>query len=268
MEIIQSIEQIRILQTSVREKRNGFLTNFYLDEFKHTIWIQKGVFFYEWVNNTLFFVKKSETFWNVFYTTTTLEVFQLDLQKFKTENQEQTLVFDLVGREAQCLAMIALFETVGFLQSTSLVRMTKTTESVDFIPDETIQFATNEEVQEINSLLHTFFNDKNEQIPFIDELREYAHQKHILVCKENGKIAGFLIFEMNASTLYLRYWFTHPDFRDKKVGSRLLRKFFEIGKETKRQLFWVIRDNENAIVRYKHYGFVEENMFDYVMSNR
>ena len=71
---------------------------------------------------------------------------------------------------------------------------------------------------------------------------------------------------MNATTHYLRYWFTHPDFRDKKVGSRLLRRFFEEGRDTKRQLFWVIRSNENAIKRYRHYGFAEENMFDFVMS--
>ena len=88
---------------------------------------------------------------------------------------------------------------------------------------------------------------------------------HVLVCEEEGKMAGFLIYELNATTLYLRYWFTHPDFRDKKVGSRLLRRFFEEGKGTKRQLFWVIRTNENAIKRYRHYGFAEENMFDFVM---
>ena len=40
---------------------------------------------------------------------------------------------------------------------------------------------------------------------------------------------------------------------------------YEEGKDTKRQIFWVIRTNENAIKRYKHYGFNEENMFDYVM---
>ena len=78
----------------------------------------------------------------------------------------------------------------------------------------------------------------------------------------------FLIYELNATTLYLRYWFTHPDYRDTKVGSRLLRRFFEEGKDTKRQLFWVIRTNENAIVRYRPYGFAEENMFDYVFERQ
>ena len=78
-------------------------------------------------------------------------------------------------------------------------------------------------------------------------------------------MVGFLIYELKATTLYLRYWFTHPDYRDRKVGSRLLCRFFEEGKDTKRQLLWVIRTNDNAIKRYRHYSFVEENMYDYIM---
>ena len=100
----------------------------------------------------------------------------------------------------------------------------------------------------------------------INELKMPAeYNVLIFIPKIENKIAGFLIYELTTTTLYLRYWFTHPDYRDRKVGSRLLRRFFEEGKDTKRQLFWVIRTNENAIVRYRHYGFVEENMFDYVM---
>ena len=50
-------------------------------------------------------------------------------------------------------------------------------------------------------------------------------------------MAGFLIYELSNATLYLRYWFTHPDHRDKKVGSRLLRRFFEEGKDTNGSCF-------------------------------
>jgi GNAT superfamily N-acetyltransferase len=85
------------------------------------------------------------------------------------------------------------------------------------------------------------------------------------VCEEDGNLAGFLIFELSSATLYLRYWFTHPDFRGRKVGSRLMRRFFEEGKETRRQILWVMRTNEDAMEKYRHYGFVEEDMFDHVM---
>ncbi|MCQ2285314.1 MAG: GNAT family N-acetyltransferase [Bacteroidales bacterium] len=268
MEQIQSIEQLRILQSEVREKKKGFLTNFYLDEFKHGIWISKGDLFFEWIEDSVFFIKKSTTFWNVFYTSANLVEFEESLRLFKTQYASEQLIFDIVGREKQCTELLVVFQRQGFSEATSLVRMTKITEVMTNVARNGISYATLDEVKTINELLHNYFDEKLEQIPYIDELEEYARRKNILVCKEENRIAGFLIFELSASTLYLRYWFTHPDFRDKKVGSRLLRNFFEIGNETKRQLFWVIRSNENAIVRYRHYGFAEENMFDYVMSNR
>ena len=265
MQKIQSIEQLRLLPSEVRAKRKGFLTNFYLDEAKHGLWIEKGVCEYEWVSDTLFIVKKSETFWNVFYCTTFLEAFSTDLENFKSRYPETIMMFDIVGRDVQCTPMVKLFKEQGFTEATSLVRMTRMTGPMEYVPDNSIRRANPNEVLSIHGLLHQFFDEKNEQIPFAEELERYANEGRLLVCEENDILAGFLIYEINATTLYLRYWFTHPDFRDKKVGSRLLRRFFEEGKDTKRQLFWVIRSNENAIKRYKHYGFVEENIYDFVM---
>jgi len=127
--------------------------------------------------------------------------------------------------------------------------------------------ATIEQITDIYILLNKYFDKRTEQIPFIEELEEYARLNHILVYTDGNKIIGFLIFEINASTLYLRYWFVHPNYRDKKIGSTLLRSFFDEGKNTKRQFFWVIKSNDNALKRYKHYGFTEENMFDYVLTS-
>ena len=265
MQLIQSIEQLRILPAEVRAKRKGFLTNFYLDEVKHGLWIQKGLLTHEWISETLFIVKNSGTFWNVFYCTTTMEAFSTDLAEFMLQHPNKTLIFDIVGREVQCTPIVKLFKEQGFTEASSLVRMTRMTEQMEYTPDNTILSASLSDVHEVHNLLHQYFDEKTEQIPFMEELVSYASDGHVLICKENGQTAGFLIYELNATTLYLRYWFTHPDFRDKKVGSRLLRRFFEEGKDTKRQIFWVIRNNENAIKRYRHYGFVEENMFDFVM---
>lgn len=268
MQQVQSIEQLRTLSAEVRAKRQGFLTNFYLDEDKHSLWIKKGVCEYEWVSDTLFVVKKSETFWNVFYCTTTMEELSSDLSEFKSQHPETTMMFDIVGRDEQCVPLVKLFEEQGFTEATSLVRMTRMTESMDYVADSSIRQAETDEATIIHQLLHQFFNEKTEQIPFVEELEGYAKEGHVLVCEESDNLAGFLIYEINTTTTYLRYWFTLPDFRDKKIGSRLLRRFFEEGKSTKRQLFWVIRNNENAIKRYKHYGFAEENMYDFVMQSR
>lgn len=265
MEQVRSIEQLQQQSAEIRAKRQGFLTNFYLDEKKHNVWILKGDCYSEIIEDTLFIIKKSATFWNVFYCSTTIDRLLVDLQHFMAEHAGQTLIFDIVGRETQCRPVVEMFRLNGFAEATSLVRMTRMTDSTAYIPNTSIKKAQVYDIAEIYDLLHQFFDEKTEQIPYLEELEEYARQGHVLICEELGKTAGFLIYELNATTLYLRYWFTLPEFRDKKVGSRLLRHFFEEGKNTKRQLFWVIRSNENAIKRYKHYGFTEENMFDYVM---
>jgi len=263
MEKINSIEQLQQQLGEVRKQR--FVTNFFLDPVKHSVWITKGDCHTEMVGDTLFVIRTDSGFWNVFYSSSNNETLSSDIKTLTSRFPEQTMMFDIVGREVQCKPLVDVFKELGFKEATSLVRMNRMAEPFEYISDGSIRKATKNDIPHISNLLHEYFNPQNEQIPYDDELIDYANQGHVLVCEENGSIAGFLIYELNVSTLYLRYWFTHPDFRDKKVGSRLLRRFFEEGKDTKRQIFWVIRTNENAIKRYKHYGFKEENMFDYVM---
>ncbi len=265
MQPAQSIEQLRALSSEVRALRKGFLTNFYLDEAKHAIWISKGDCFIEHIGETLFIIKPSPTFWNVFYCSTTNEQLSSDIHQFQLAHAGQTMMFDVVGREAQCQPLVEMFRENGCIEATSLVRMIRLADPMDYTEDASIRLASESDIPIVSQLLHDYFDARTEQIPYDEELEDYACQGHVLICEEQGCVAGFLIYELNATTLYLRYWFTHPDFRDRKVGSRLLRRFLEEGKDTKRQIFWVIRTNENAIKRYKHYGFKEENMFDYVM---
>lgn len=265
MQQVNSSEELQKQVAEIRALQLGFLTNFFPDPVKHTLWIKKGNCFIDRVGNTLFIIKKAPNFWNVFYASTTIDGLVADLNEFQKKNPNVTMMFDLVGREVQCQPLVEKFKELGCKEATSLVRMTRLTESMVYVPDETIRYATENDLPLISHQLHQYFDERTEQIPYDEEMLKYAIEKRILVCEENGFVIGHLIFELNATTLYLRYWFTHPDYRDKKVGSRLLRRFFEEGKDTKRQLFWVIRTNENAIKRYKHYGFNEENMFDFVM---
>lgn len=265
MQTVKSFEDLQKQIAEIRSLRLGFITNFFPDPVKNGVWIEKGDCFTEHINNTLFILRQSPSFRNVFYCSTTIDQLGYDLDVFHSQYPDVTMMYDLLGRDFQCLPLVELFKGKGCKEATSLVRMTRMTEQMDYTPDSSVRYAKDEELPLISNQLHQFFDERTEQIPYDVELKEYAEKKHILVCEENEVMSGFLIFELNATTLYLRYWFTHPDFRDRKVGSRLLRRFFEEGKNTKRQLFWVIRTNDNAIVRYRHYGFVEENMFDYVM---
>lgn len=265
MQQVKSFEDLQQQVAEIRALRLGFITNFFPDPVKHSLWIKKGDCYIDRVGNTLYIIKKSPDFWNVFFCSTTIDGLEADLKEFQKWNPNISMMFDLVGRDIQCKPLVEVFKDLGCKEATSLVRMTRLTEPMEYAPDETIRYATENDLSLISQQLHQYFDERTEQIPYDEELLEYAKDKRLLVCEEKGVVIGHLIFELNATTLYLRYWFTHPDYRDKKVGSRLLRRFFEEGKDTKRQLFWVIRTNENAIKRYKHYGFNEENMYDFVM---
>ena len=260
------IQTLDDLKQQVAEVRKGcFITNFFLDPVKHAMWIAKGDCFTDRVGNTLFIIRCDKLFWNVFYSTSTPEQLSVDLKELKGKYPKQTMMFDIVGREAQCQPVVEIMKEIGCQEATSLVRMTRIAEPLDYTPDPTVIRATKQDIPQVSQLLHQYFNSQMEQIPYDEELCEYADLGHVLLCKEEGLLAGFIIYELSNTTLYFRYWFTYPDFRERKIGSRLWRRVFEDGRDTRRQMLWVIRSNENAIKRYRHYSFEEENMFDYVM---
>ena len=134
------------------------------------------------------------------------------------------------------------------------------------IPDVVFQAGIGD-VQEILKLYDTYFDAYIEQIPLREELERWIASDHVLVYRADGHIVGFLIYDLTGVTLYLRYWFVHPEYRDQKIGAILFKEFMRRGENTRRQLFWVISSNENAIKRYVHYGFAIEKMFDYVLIN-
>ena len=133
---------------------------------------------------------------------------------------------------------------------------------------ENLKEANINQVSEILALFHQYFDPKAEQIPNELEIKNWIANGSLLIYEVENKIAGFIIFDLNGLTLYLRYWFVHPEYREQKIGSKLFQYFLFKGKNSKRQLFWVITTNENAIKRYKHYGFKQENMFNFVLINK
>lgn len=265
MKKVESIAQLLQFQSDVRAKRKGFLTNFYYDEFKHGVWIKNGDFFYLQNNDTTFLIRTSNTFCNVFYISTSIDDIKQGMPLLQQEINT-SLIFDIVGRSEQCFPVVEVFKSMGFKEATSLVRMVRNTSIIK--EDDTfckVSIAEERHVYEVSKLLHQYFVDKIEQIPYIEELMAYAKLGHIHVYLENDHVIGFMIFEKNASTLYWRYWFVHPDYRERHIGSILFHRLFFEANETKRQLLWVLRTNENAKKRQEHYGFKEENMFDYIM---
>lgn len=147
----------------------------------------------------------------------------------------------------------------------TLTRMTRSG-SIPHINDigKGIQYATTIDKEKIRKILLENFDPCCESIPSIDEIEDLILKDSVVLFCKNGNIMGLMICEKDKSTIHLRYWWVSPCMRNAGVGSSLLNEFFRMGEKTTRQILWVNVDNENAINRYKHFGFEQELMFDYV----
>lgn len=156
----------------------------------------------------------------------------------------------------------------GFHEYTSMVRMSKMrTETTEF-DKSNIHLLNADKKVEIAGLYSRYFDKFVERIPSDEELDDIIANESCWYYSDNGEIQGFIIFDIHGVTSHLRYWFVHPDYRERKIGSKLIQLFFNAGDKVKRELFWVIASNENAIKRYRHFGFAEENMHNLILINK
>lgn len=264
MDKIESFEKINILANNIRSLRKGYLTNFFPNKEKHTLWIEKEELFFISFPGCHFLLHLTASVQNLFFIAATEEELTKSLKIFLPLFPQQ-LVVDIVGNE-KTINLKELFLNQGFNEYETLYRMSRTgAVKYNEAPDTRVVFAEKSDCKPLLNMLHSFFNPLSEQLPCYEEIMDFITNQRVLVFRDAGKICGFIIFEINGMTLYLRYWFVLPEYRDKKIGAKLFNEFLRAGHDTQRQLFWVIAHNENAIKRYLHYGFNPEKIFDYVL---
>jgi len=266
MRKIESYQQIQDFVRQIRELRQGFVTNFYWDDNRHPYWIADSSFEFEQSPDCILMVHRCKEFANIFYIATSFAAFGEMLQ---AHHLEGTLVADVVCKGEGINEQDA-FTNMGFVRYQHLYRMSHVGNIIgtDWVKDPRVKYGEKDDIFLVYNDMQKDFDPLAEQLPTIIELEDYAKRKQLLVIKDGDNLCGFLIFEITGVTWYLRYWYTSPDYRNQGIGAGLLRTSLLYGVESKRQIFWVIADNENAIKRYEHFGFTRENMNDYVMIKR
>jgi len=253
---------------NVRELKKGFLTNFYPNVEKISLWLNRGLLSMEVYRDSVYFLKQNDEFYNLYFCTTDIHSLDELLKHLQSIKRGRLFISDLIGNETHIQSIVQTFKGNDFFLYTSLKRMSRlaaTQEKEERIGN--IKLAKPNQVIEVKNLLYRYFDPFAEQLPLIEEIGQWISVGHLITYEENSEIIGFVIYDLIGITSYLRYWFVHPEHRNKKIGSSLLRNFFVNSNNTKRQLFWVIQSNNNAIKRYISYGFAPENMVDYVMIN-
>lgn len=247
---------------------NGrILSNFFPDERRMTRWCENGSFTYEERGETTFFVRRQETFSSLYFLSTSVDALAKDLSGF-IEDYSGRLVVDVLGRDNMREPLEVVFKAAGFNVLTILQRMSRRTPTEKYMHESGIDVARVDDAAIIHSMLTTNFIAEEEQLPSLEEVYDWIAARAILVARdETGHgITGFVIFDLSPAALYLRYWFVSSGARCSGVGGKLMRSMFAAGLNTKRQYFWVKTDNENAIKRYRYYGFEFEELKDTVLA--
>ena len=269
MKIASDTLEVRLAIEKIKRHGGNFLTNFFWDIPKINSLVNAGLLSYTVVGRSLFLIKKNSNCVNLYYCSSSLDCLADDLEYLNINFKNTLFVLDLVGFVEPVSNMAAAFIDVGFYKYASLVRMSKYEKPS--IIEQNLDCIVYADIQQSNGvfiLLNQYFDQYAEQIPNSNELKDLALKKNILLYCDSNRIKGFLIYEIKGHTSLLRYWFVLPEYRGSKVGSLLFHRYLYECCQTKRQLFWVIDTNENAIVRYEHYGFKKETLVDQILTNR
>ena len=263
MHKVESFDQIQQFIGRIRQLGKGFATNFFWDPDRHPYWIKDGSLFYEEGKDSVLLFHPGDGFLNLYYISTGLDN---ALSSLTDSHFSEPLVLDFICKGEMPETVARSFENAGFRVYRQLFRMTHAG-AMECRPGDgaDMVWGTQDDIQGLQRVFQRDFDALCEQIPTSDELQDFIDRKQVLVSRDDGELAGFLIYEMNGLTWYLRYWYTSPDHRDKGIGSKLLRQSLKLGEGSKRQILWVLADNQNAIKRYGYYGFTRENMNDFVM---
>ena len=249
-----------------RDKR-WMVSNFFPDEKRMARWCENGAFSYEERGETTFFVRRQDAFSNLYFLSASVDGLSKDLSGFMSDYSGR-LVVDVLGRDIVREPLEVAFKLAGFSALTTLQRMSRRTPAEVYERESEIGVANADDATAIHNLLTTNFIAEEEQLPSLEEVHDWIAARAILVARDGTGhgITGFVIFDLSPAALYLRYWFVSPGARGGGVGGKLMRSMFAAGLNTKRQYFWVKTDNENAIKRYRHYGFEFEELKDTVLA--
>ena len=116
-------------------------------------------------------------------------------------------------------------------------------------------YADKTDCQAIINLLECSFDRYADQLPMLYEIEAAIEARQILAVKCEGTLAALLFFETQGFTSTIRYWVVAERFRSHRFGSALIRHYFAAQSAVRRFILWVTADNENAVLKYRHYGY-------------
>ncbi len=269
MQRVDTIGAVFAALQQVKTDAPAYCTNFFPAPQKVQRWIDQGELFLEVSAGAAFFLKKDHEFWRIHFCAADRNVLRqqfMSLPALKTE----PLVINMLESEKTADGLVPLIESMGFRNYARLCRLTRGG-SAHLRPgpsgDGQPVYAAQEDAQGIFEILESSFDPYAEQIPQLSEVEMAVENRQILVLKHDQTMAGLLFFETQGVTSTIRYWLVTEKFRALHYGSALMRAYLAAHSAVQRFTLWVMADNEPALQKYGHYGFMPDRLTDHVLVN-
>lgn len=269
MEPVRTAGEVLEAIQKVKSGATAFCTNFFPVQSRLENWVAHQELMVEARNDVTFFLRKDRDFAHLYFSAATPSAFGQGLGNLSIITIDK-LATDLVGSEASLTELLRLAEQGGFRRHSRLVRLARMASAVapsSAPPAAGIGLATESDAPEILGLIERFFDRFADQLPTLYELESAIAARQILVIKQNGKIAALLVFDTQGLTSTIRYWLVAAHFHSHGFGSALMRHYFSTQPAVRRFILWVTATNENAIQKYRHYGYAPDGLVDHVLLN-
>lgn len=246
-----------------------FCTNFFPTQAKLQGWIDHGELFGEFRDHSAFFRRKDRDFWHLYFCASDMATLQGELNVLHSLKTER-VAMDLVGSEVSVGDLVSVLASVGFRKYARLIRLARASQPNQPQPSRDgteVIWAKKADQQGIMNLLETSFDRYADQLPLAYEVEAAIEAQQILAIRCEGALAALLFFETQGLTSTVRYWVVAERFQSHRFGSALIRHYFTAQSAVRRFILWVTAENENAVMKYRHYGYHPDNLVDQVLVN-
>jgi len=246
----------------------GYATNLFASPAEKASWIASRTLSLLQEEQAMLVVRRDTGFHRLYHVASDAASLSAALQALCAAMPEATLVADLVGKRGSTGAVVDAYLGHAFVRHERLQRMYRLAEhpsAHDGRIDAEVVQAGPADVRRIHALMQRQLDPFSEQVPDLDELRDAVAKRSVLVVSRDSELAGVLVYDTVGFTSTLRHWHVDPRFRNQGVGARLIRAFFDLCRDSQRILLWVIAGNDDAIAKYRHYGFRDDSLVDDIM---
>lgn len=278
MSPVQTVGQVFDSIQHVKAGATAFCTNFFPVQAKVQTWIEHNELFSEMGERAAFFVRTDRDFGHLYFCAADTSSLQSGLVALNGLDKRR-LTTDVVGQEAGVAPLLGSLESAGFRHYSKLVRLARPnppgaaapeTESSETVAGRmpalpVVEIAGPGEAAAILNLLETSFDPLADQLPTLYEIEDAIRAGQILVIKRSGELAAFLHFETQGMTSTVRYWVVAKAFQSQRTGGTLIRHYFGAHPAVRRFILWVTATNDNAVQKYRHYGYAPDGLVDHVL---